>query len=179
MSGIQTENRSVWQNLWGTGEKIKYKQECEAVSVFLSVWRVWDLRGSFGCIGVFPLAAPLSEALGWDVVSHLPVVTHLVGLGHVLETLLITGRQSLKSQHRDNCHDTDSIWPLTFTDSISDWSVRLSDCFSSWWESTLRNNKKLQLNLLNQQKLQSTTQMRHWHCSKPVFYPSLHVVLSM
>lgn len=59
-----------------------------------------DLRGSFGSVGVFPLAAPLSKALGGHVVFHLPVVAHLVGLGHVLETLLITGRQSLKSQRQ-------------------------------------------------------------------------------
>ena len=57
-----------------------------------------DLRGSLGCVGVFPLAAPLSKALWGDVVSHLPVVADLVGFGHVLETLLITCRQSLKSE---------------------------------------------------------------------------------
>lgn len=65
----------------------------QPASVFLS-----DLRWSLGCVGVFPLASPLSKALWGDVVSHLPVVADLVGLGHVLETLLITGRQTLKSQ---------------------------------------------------------------------------------
>lgn len=58
-----------------------------------------DLRGPLGGVGVFPLAAPLSEALGRDIVAHLLVVAHLVSLGHVLKTLLIAGRQSLKSQH--------------------------------------------------------------------------------
>lgn len=57
-----------------------------------------DLRWSLGSVGVFPLAAPLSKALGGDVVPHLPVVTDLVGFGHVLETLLIPSRQSLKPQ---------------------------------------------------------------------------------
>lgn len=67
------------------------------VKLLNCVWFGLDLRGSLGCVGVFPLAASLSEAFGRDVVAHLPVVTHLVGLRHVLETLLITGRQSLKS----------------------------------------------------------------------------------
>lgn len=66
-------------------------------------WLVWTLathlRWSLGGVGVFPLAAPLPKALWGDVVPHLPVVADLVGLGHVLETLLIAGRQSLKPQH--------------------------------------------------------------------------------
>lgn len=57
-----------------------------------------DLRWSLGSVGVFPLAAPLSKALGGDVVPHLPVVADLVGFGHVLETLLIPSRQSLEPQ---------------------------------------------------------------------------------
>lgn len=57
-----------------------------------------DLRGSLGCVGVFPLAAPLPEALRGDVVPHLPVVADLVGFGHVLEALLVPGRQSLERQ---------------------------------------------------------------------------------
>lgn len=57
-----------------------------------------DSRWPFGGIGVFPLAAPLSKALGGDIVAHLPVVAHLVGLGHVLKTFLIAGRQSLNTQ---------------------------------------------------------------------------------
>lgn len=57
-----------------------------------------DSRWSLGGVGVFPLTAPLSKALRRDVVVHLTVVAHLVGLGHVLETLLIASRQSLKEQ---------------------------------------------------------------------------------
>ena len=53
------------------------------------------LRWSFGRIRVFPLAAPLPEALGWDVVLHLTVVADLVGLRHVFKALLIAGSQTL------------------------------------------------------------------------------------
>lgn len=63
------------------------------------------LRGSFGGVGVFPLAASLSEAFGGDVVFHLTVVAHLIGFGHVLETLLITGRQSLEAESRQSVCD--------------------------------------------------------------------------
>ena len=55
-----------------------------------------DLRGSLGGVGVFPLAAPLPKPFGGGVVHHLTVVAHLVGLRHVLETLLIIGRQTLE-----------------------------------------------------------------------------------
>lgn len=62
-----------------------------------------DSRWPLGGIGVFPLAAPLSKALGGDIIAHLTVVAHLVGLGHVLETFLIASRQSLKA-HKLTCN---------------------------------------------------------------------------
>lgn len=70
-----------------------------SVAVSAGSFLVTDLRWSLGCIGVFPLAPPLSKAFWGNVIPHLPVVADLVGFGHVLETLLITGRQSLKPQH--------------------------------------------------------------------------------
>lgn len=63
----------------------------------LNAARRVDLRGSLGGVGVFPLATPLAVTFGRDVVAHLPVVAHLVSLGHVLKTLLVAGRQSLSS----------------------------------------------------------------------------------
>lgn len=67
-----------------------------------------DSRWPLGGIGVFPLAAPLSKALGGDIAAHLTVVAHLVGLGHVLETFLIASSQSLKT-HRET-HGERSIF---------------------------------------------------------------------
>lgn len=81
-------------------------QYMRCVRCYLDLQSVFGvLRGSFGGVGVFPLAAPLSEAFGGDVVFHLTVVAHLIGFGHVLETLLITGRQSLEAESRQSVCD--------------------------------------------------------------------------
>lgn len=81
-------------------------QYMRCVRCYLDLQSVFGvLRGSFGGVGVFPLAAPLSEAFGGDIVFHLTVVAHLVSFGHVLETLLITGRQSLEAESRQSVCD--------------------------------------------------------------------------